>query len=100
MVRKNKIKHFFIDTNALILSPLLPFTLASIPVPDEISGNGNKYLSSLIKDQQKEIPQGTPNKVYISSIVEWELNNIKDDEKRITLDNVLSVIFKYDLILP
>lgn len=75
-------KNFFLDTSALMLNSLTVFSLASCPVPDELKKDEKTRFYNLVEEFGKDIKLGAPNNIYISSMVEWELNNIKDDERK------------------
>jgi predicted ribonuclease YlaK len=83
MPKKNKskddVKNFFIDTNVLMTNPLKIFNLLSVDLPTEIYDNlMTTAYSGFVKNFERDKKNNNPNNVYISNIVEWELNNIKD----------------------
>ncbi len=81
-LKKENTKNFYVDTSALMLNPLSIFQLASCPIPPELLANSKSRLSKIVEELSPEIPKGNPNNIYISPIVEWELNNIKDNDKK------------------
>lgn len=75
-------KNFYIDTSALMLNPLSIFQLASCPIPKSLITNPDTKFSKIVDESASEIISGSPNNIYISPLVEWELNNIKDNDKK------------------
>lgn len=76
-------KNFFVDTCSLMQNPWSIFRLASSKIPAEMyDSKKQSALSLLIKELDSELKDEKPNNVYISSMVEWELNHIKDDPRK------------------
>ncbi len=76
-------KNFFVDTCSLMQNPWSVFRLTSSKIPKEMyDSEKQSALSLLVKELDAELKDEKPNNVYISSMVEWELNNIKDDSRK------------------
>ena len=74
------VKNFFIDTNVLMTNPLKIFNLMAVDIPDKINENlMTTIYSGFVKNFERDKKNNNPNNVYISNVVEWELNNIKDN---------------------
>src|SRR3989339_717916 len=77
---EDAVKNFFIDTNVLMTNPLKTFNLMSVDIPTEIYDNlMTTVYSGFVKNFERDKKNNNPNNVYISNVVEWELNNIKDN---------------------
>jgi len=80
--REQQRKHYFVDTSSLMLNHLGIFKLASCKI-DETLVPRKTYdnIASVLDTINEDIDSKHPNNVYISKMVEWELNNIKDTKK-------------------
>jgi len=75
-------KHYFLDTSSLMLNPLGIFKLASCKLDDTIVPRKTfSNIASVLDNINADITSEKPNNVYISEMVEWELNDIKDRKK-------------------
>ncbi|MGV8171321.1 MAG: PhoH family protein [Candidatus Woesearchaeota archaeon] len=75
-------KHYFLDTSSLMLNPLGIFKLAACRVDDKIVPRKTfSNIASVLDNINADIRSESPNNIYISKMVEWELNDIKDRKR-------------------
>ncbi len=68
------------DTNVLVNNPYAVFLLSGNKIPEELLKEDYGAAWNLLSG--KESPRDDPNHIFISDIVEKELNNIKDNDTK------------------
>jgi len=83
-----KRKLYVPDTNVLVNNPYAIFLLSENDIPEDLLKDDYASFWNLVSKNGSR--KRTPNNIFISDVVEKELNNIKDNEKKPLITRVSS----------